>query len=118
MGTGPTNLATQKLIMELKKAGNKEKAPIWKRISEELTKPSRIRREVNLSRINTYLKDGETALIPGKVLSAGEFNKKATVAAFRFSEKAKAKINKTGKAITISQLIKDNPKAKKVRIIG
>ena len=34
------------------------------------------------------------------------------------SKEAKEKINKTGKAITIKELIKENPKGSKVRIIG
>lgn len=117
MRTGPTNLATQKLIIDLKKLSNKEKAPIWRRISEEMAKSTRSRREVNLSKLEKYLGKDEIALIPGKVLSAGQFTKKNTVAAFRFSEKARETINKTGKAISIQQLMKENPKGKKVRII-
>lgn len=117
MRTGPTNLATQKLIIDLKKLSNKEKAPIWKRISEEMSKATRSRREINLSKLEKYMKKDEIALIPGKVLSAGQFTKKNTIAAFSFSEKAKEMINKTGKAISIQQLMKENPKGKKVRII-
>lgn len=119
MRTGPTLLGTQKLIIDLKKLSNKEKAPIWKRISEEMSKATRSRREVNLSKIERHIKTGEIALVPGKVLSSGEFTKKNTLAAFRFSEKAKDKIVKAGgKAISIQQLMKENPKGKKVRIIG
>lgn len=119
MGTGPTNLSTQRLIIELKKLSKKEKAPIWARISEELSKPTRSRREINLSRLEVNLDKAEVALVPGKVLSAGEFSKKNTIAAFRFSDKAKEKITKAGgKAISIQQLIRENPKGKKVRIIG
>jgi large subunit ribosomal protein L18e len=119
MRTGPTLLGTQKLIIELKKLGNKEKAPIWKRVSEEMAKSTRTRREVALYKINKTIGAGEIALVPGKVLSNGDFAKKVTVAAFRFSEKAKEKITKAGgKAISIQQLIKENPKGKKVRIVG
>jgi large subunit ribosomal protein L18e len=117
MRTGPTNLAAKKLIIDLKKLSNKEKAPVWRRISEELSKATRSRREINLSKLEKYLGKDEIALIPGKVLSAGQFTKKNTVAAFRFSDKAREAINKTGKAISIQQLMKENPKGKKVRII-
>ena len=68
--------------------------------------------------INKYTREGETALIPGKVLSLGEINKKISVAALNFSGQAREKINKIGKAISIQELVKQNPKGKKVRIIG
>lgn len=116
--TGPTTLSLQNLIKELSVLGNKENTPLWKRVSKELNKPTRIRRSVNIDRIQKYTREGEIALVPGKVLSDGELTKKLTVAAYQFSEKAKEKINKVGKAITIKQLMTENPKGKKVRIIG
>lgn len=116
--TGPSNLATKKLIADLKSLSTKEKVKIWKRVANDLEKSTRQRRKVNVYKIDKYTKTGETAVIPGKVLSEGDFTKKLTVAAFSFSEAAKNKINKTGKAITIRQLMKDNPKGKKVRILG
>ena len=116
--TGPTTLALKKLIQETRKLGKKEKSQLWIRISNELERPTRSRREVSIKTINKTIRDGETAIVPGKVLSQGELTKKVTIAAYKFSEAAKEKINKTGKAITINQLMKDNPKGKKVRIFG
>ena len=116
--TGPTSLSTRKLLAELRKLGNKEQLDLWKAVAQNLMRPTRTRREVNLSRIEEHTKTGETALVPGKVLSAGELTKKITVAAFKFSGTAREKINKVGKAITIQELMKENPKAKNVRIIG
>jgi len=116
--TGPQNLELQGLIKDLKRLGSKEKINLWKRVANDLEKPTRIRRKVNLYKINKVLKDKEIAVVPGKVLSLGEFDKKNTVAAFQFSDTAKSKINKTGKAISIKELIKDNPKGKLVRIVG
>lgn len=116
--TGPTNLGTQDLLIKLKKLANKEKVGIWKKVAEDLKRPARIRRQVNLYKIDQNLQEGETALVPGKVLSNGNFSKKATVAAWRFSAEAKAKINKTGKAISIKELMQENPKGKNVRIVG
>lgn len=119
MRTGPTNTTTQRLIVELEKLSKKEKAPIWNRIAEELSKSTRSRREVALYTLDSNLENGEIGIVPGKVLSNGEFSKKNTIAAFKFSEQAKEKIAKSGgKTLTIQQLIKENPKGKKVRIIG
>ena len=116
--TGPSTLELKNLILELKKLASKQKIKLWKRIAQDLERPTRIRREVNLYKINKYVRQGEMALIPGKVLSLGNLDKKTTVAAYKFSNQAREKINKIGKAITIKELIKENPKGKKIRIIG
>ncbi|MBU2638093.1 MAG: 50S ribosomal protein L18e [Nanoarchaeota archaeon] len=116
--TGPTNIQLQKLIVELKELARKQNALIWKLVAMELSKPTRKRREVNISNIDMAAEDNETLLVPGKVLSAGELTKKVTVAAWNFSAAAKAKINKKGKAVSIQELMKSNPKGSKVRVIG
>jgi large subunit ribosomal protein L18e len=116
--TGPTNQNMKKLIADLRSLGTKEKVKLWKRIAKELEKPTRNRREVNIERINRATKKDETIIVPGKVLSKGELEHNVNVAAWKFSEAAKQKISKAGKAISIQDLIKENPKGKKVRIIG
>ncbi len=116
--TGPTNKTLSNLIVELNDLGKKENVNLWKRVAYDLKKPARQRRKVNLYKIDKYTKKDEIALIPGKVLSLGELSKETTIAAFQFSDVAREKINKKGKAISIQELIKQNPKGKKVRIIG
>jgi large subunit ribosomal protein L18e len=117
--TGSTNKYLKELISELKKLSIDEKVAIWKRVAVDLEKPTRQRRVVNLSTINRNTKEGEIIVIPGKVLGTGNVEHKLTVAAQSFSDSAKKLIeNSSGKAITIKQLVKDNPKGKNVRIIG
>jgi large subunit ribosomal protein L18e len=116
--TGPTSERLKKLIIALRKASTKENAPIWKAAKKELERSTRSRREVNVDRIGRFVKDGETALVLGKVLSDGDLRHKTTVAAYSFSKIAREKINQTGKAISIEELLEKNPKGKKVRIIG
>ena len=115
--SGPTNFQLQQLLLELenKAMGNK----FWKRVWLDLKKPSRQRRAVNVYKINKYAKDGETVLVPGKVLSVGEISKKVQVAAFTFSSEARQKIERAkGKTLTIPELIQQNPDGKNVRILG
>jgi large subunit ribosomal protein L18e len=106
------------LISELKKASTKENVGIWKAVAMNLEKPTRQRRAVNLSSINRVANDNETIIVPGKVLASGELSRKVTVAAFKFSGQAKEKIVKSGKAMTIMELLKQNPKGKNTRIMG
>src|SRR3989338_4778810 len=116
--TGPTNPNLRNLIIELRDLSKQQNVNIWDRIAEDLEKPTRRRRTVNIYKIDKYTRDDETAIVPGKVLSIGNLNKKIKVAAFQFSGQAKEKINLIGKAITIKELIQENPKGNKVRIIG
>jgi len=117
--TGPTNPRLKQLILDLKLLGNKQKIALWKRIAKDLERPTRIRRKVNLEKIEKHLRDGETALVPGKLLSIGHLTKKAEIAAYQASTSALEKIQKAGsKFLTIEELMKNNPNGKKVRIIG
>jgi len=91
----------------------------WKRIVKDLNKPSRQRKVVNVYKIDKYAREGETIIVPGKVLSVGELNKKVDVAALNFSNGAKEKIiGAKGKAMSIKELFQTNPEGKKVRILG
>ena len=115
MRTGPTNPYLKTLIRELKQLSREQNVNIWKRVAEDLNKSTRQRRAVNLSKINTYTKANETVIVPGKVLASGELDHKVEIAAFQFSEAAKKKVKTLMK---IQELMKKNPKGKKVRIIG
>ena len=113
------NQPLQVLITELKKTSIEKDVKLWKRIATELEGSTSKRRVVNLSKINKYTKPNETVIVPGKVLSMGDLNKKVTIAAYNFSKTALHKINLSGsKAISIHELVEQNPKANKVRIIG
>tara|TARA_Y100000310_G_C20587106_1_gene766018 strand:- start:259 stop:612 length:354 start_codon:yes stop_codon:yes gene_type:complete len=113
--TGPSNPELQNLIKEL---NSKSDVNLWKRLAKDLSKPTRQRRIVNIYKINKFAKEGETVVVPGKVLNLGEMEKKVDVAAFSFSDKARAKINKVAKTMTITELMDKNPEGKKVRLLG
>jgi large subunit ribosomal protein L18e len=115
--TGPMNYQLQSLLTELEPKAVESR--FWKRVVKDLKKPSRQRRMVNVYKIDKFARDGETVLVPGKVLSVGDMSKKVDVAAIHFSTEARIKIEKAnGKAITIKELLAQNPDGKKVRILG
>jgi large subunit ribosomal protein L18e len=108
-----------KLIRSLKEGSRENKAGIWRDIADCLLRSRSRRIAVNLSRINRYTKDGESIVVPGKVLGAGTIEHPINVAAFAFSEQAQSKILKAkGKCLTIPQLMEKNPKGSGVKIIG
>ncbi|HWG91792.1 MAG TPA: 50S ribosomal protein L18e [Candidatus Thermoplasmatota archaeon] len=114
-----TNPVLVDLVLDLKKMSWTNEAPIWRDIAKRLEKPTKRRVEVNLSRVERYLGDGEIALVPGKLLAAGTVTRKMTVAAYSFSESARAKVKAAGgECLTIRELAERNPKGQKVRILG
>jgi large subunit ribosomal protein L18e len=117
--TGPTNIVLRKTIRELYKLSRQNKAPIWRAVAEELEKPRRQRRVVNVSRINRYTSDGDIVVVPGKVLGAGTIDHPVIVAAAAFSKTAVEKIKAAGgEAIHILELARRNPRGSNVKIIG
>ncbi|MBS3119844.1 50S ribosomal protein L18e [Candidatus Woesearchaeota archaeon] len=119
MKTGPTNPQLNALIQELKKSAIEQDVAIWKRVATDLEKPTRNRRAVNLSRINLHARNDEIVVVPGKVLSSGEIKQGLTIAAYQFSKGALEKIQQAkSQAITLNELIRKNPKGKRMRIIG
>ena len=117
--TGPTNTILLKLIVELKKKSNEQSANIWGRVADDLEKPTRQRRVVNLSSLSRYTKEDEVVVVPGKVLGAGNLNHKITISAFQFSGGAKEKIEKAGaRIVPLAELSKSNPSGKGIRIMG
>ncbi|MFW3146639.1 MAG: 50S ribosomal protein L18e [Thermoplasmatota archaeon] len=107
------------LISDLKKASRENNAPIWRDIAKRLEKPSRVWAEVNVSRLALYTKKGDTLIVPGKLLGAGDIDYPVTVAAFKASKGAREKITAAGGTVlSISQMVHENPKGKGIRIMG
>lgn len=114
-----SNPHLQGLIADLKKQSHAHQASLWKRIAEDLDKASRKRRVVNLNRLNRFTKENEIIIVPGKVLGTGNLSHSLTVAAWAFSTSAKEEIAKAkGKCLSIQELLKQNPKGQKIKIIG
>lgn len=113
-----TNTQLNILVQELKKQGSQKNVKLWKRLACDLEKPTRQRNAVNLTKINHLTKENEVVVVPGKVLGNGELNHKLTVAALNFSGQATDKMKKASCQIyTISELLKNNPEGKNVRIL-
>jgi large subunit ribosomal protein L18e len=91
--------------------------PVWSSVAENLGKVNRDRAEVNLSDIERVAEDGETVVVPGKVLGSGYLNKDVTVAAFKASNSAKNQINDGGQFMFIQDLVEENPEGEEVRIV-
>lgn len=107
-----TNLNLVETIIAAKKNES------WREIAAILAGSRKNWTNVNLNDLNKKVKSNETLIIPGKVLSNGDINKKVKVVALGFSEKAKEKLLKAKcEVLTILEEIKKNPTAKNTRIL-
>lgn len=103
-------------LMETILAGKKQEA--WLKFVGLLSAPRRNKICLNLENINKESKAGETVVVPGKVLSQGNIDKKIKVVAFDFSEKAKEKLLSAKCEISyMIDEIKSNPSAKGIKIL-
>jgi len=107
-----TNPELVKTILAAKKHSG------WLKVAEILSSPRRIQINLNLGDLDKSSKDGETIVVPGKVLSKGEITKKVNIVALGFSEKAKDKLLKSGcKVSSILNEIKKNSGGKGIKIL-
>lgn len=106
------------LISDLKKLSIEKKVKIWKKVAENLERPTRSRRVVNIYKLDRYTDEKDIVIVPGKVLGTGNLNHSIDVAAFNFSDDAFKKISEKGKALTIRDIMKNNPEGKNIRIMG
>ena len=103
------------LVETIRKARKNEK---WLEVAGILSASRKKRAEINLDKINKESKEKDIIVIPGKVLSQGEINKKIKVVALGFSESAKEKLlNSKCEIVSILEEIKKNPEAKGIKIL-
>ncbi len=96
---------------------NAKKTNGWKKIADILSGPRKNFSNFNLDEISHEGKE-EIIVIPGKVLSQGEYSGKARIVALKFSEKAKEKLLKSKiQTSSIVEEIKKNPTAKGIKIL-
>ncbi|MEM1535721.1 MAG: 50S ribosomal protein L18e [Candidatus Pacearchaeota archaeon] len=109
------NLELKETIFKLKKA-SKEKPELLV-VARYLALPRKKQVEVNLEKIDKKSENGDTIIVPGKVLSKGNLNKKIELVAFKASKKALQKIQSSGsKFKTIEQFVEES-KNKNFKII-
>ncbi len=113
-----TNPNLIKLIDNLKEKSYQEEVGIWKDIAKRLERSNRRQAEVNISKINRYSSPDETIMVPGKILGSGQLDHTVNVVALGFSKRAEEKIDAAGgKCLSITEILDENPKGSKIRII-
>ena len=117
MQRGPENPVVQRMAVKFQKLAKRTGKPVWARIAQLLVRPSRGKRGVNLSKISRFASDGDTVVVPAKVLSLGTLSKKATIAPLGASRGAKEKIEKAGGKIIALSALDEKADTSKIKII-
>lgn len=114
-----TNQIVIQMVKTLRGASKKNNAPIWERLADLALKPTRAKRTINLSQLDKFVADNDVVVVPGKILGTGSLSHKITICSFSISTTGAKKITQSGgKILDISEIIKNHPTGKGVKIIG
>lgn len=117
-GNNPTNPILRGLIRKLRKKSKELEVSIWEDLAERLSRSNRARAEVNISQLNRDTEEGETIVVPGKVLGSGKLDHSISVAAFNFSNRAQKRIQTAdGEVLSIEELLDKNPEGNNITIM-
>ena|SRR3989344_2004771 len=90
----------------------------WIQVAGMLSMPRRKQAMLNLGEIDKKTKEGDTVVVPGKVLGQGEISKMIRVCALSFSKEAIKKLKETkSEIVSIAEEIKINPKAQGIKLL-
>lgn len=114
-----TNTLLIDTLWILRRAFKKKRVQLWKDLEHRLLSPRSNKSEINISKLANITIDGQTIVVPGKVLGSGSIDHKLVVCAFSISQGAAKKIiDSGGRIITISELTESYSDGNGVRIIG
>lgn len=90
----------------------------WDRVAHLASAPRRKKIEKNLSEIDKMAHEGDTIVVPGKVLGGGEVKKKIRVCAFMFSQEAVRKLKEMKcEIVSLEDELKKNPRHQGVVVL-
>ena len=107
------------VLIELEDAARAHEAPIWKAVARRLSRARHQTGPLNVGHLERAAGPSQTVVVAGKLLAAGRLSKPLTVAAFAYSASAREKIRAAGgTALSISELVKHQPKGAGVRLLA
>lgn len=111
------NPVRKKAVARLERHARQEDAAVYQKAADELSRANRDRATVNIAKIERLADDGDTVLVPGKVLGAGRLETDVDVAALQFSDSARDAIEDVGNTYYLQELLDENPDGDQVRLV-
>ncbi len=113
-----TSAQLKDVINSLLEISRESNSALWRDIAKRLSETRQNYADLNVSKISKFSTDGETIVVPGKVLGGGYLEKKVRIAAPFVSEKALTKIKDSGSEfISIVDLAREKPDGKNIKIM-
>ncbi len=113
-----TSVYLKGVINDLLERSRDSQSVFWRDIASRLNSSRCHYAAVNLGKLDRFVGDGETVVIPGTLLSSGVLHKKIKISALNASEKAIEKLSESGSEfIELRELAKENPKGTDLKII-
>ena len=109
----PSNPVLVDLIEELESSD----ADVYREAAEFLGKVNRDRPEVNLSDLDRNTEEGDTVVVPGKLLGSGTLGHELEIAAFKASRSARQAADEVGSFVHIEDLVEERPDGEGVEIV-
>ncbi len=107
---------THPILVETLLLARKQKA--WRPLAQKIASSTRTHAAINLGQLDKNTKEGDTVVVPGKVLGTGEVTKRFRVCALSFSQVALEKLKAAKvETVTILEEIKKNVKAEGIKIV-
>lgn len=115
-----TNPRLVDTILELKRAGRENEAPVWRAIAEDLERSSRSWPVVNVGELQRVAdEDAPLVAVPGKVLGSGYLDRSLDVTAWSFSNQARDKIEDAGGSCrSLAEAIAEHGSGENVQVVG
>ena len=112
--------AKKEIIIELERAGKKDKKDFLLAVADAMDISSRLFPSVNVFKIDqlSQKNKGKVIIVPGTVLAFGMIKTNVKVYAYKFSKAAVEKIEAAkGEAKSLQELIKDKVEGKNVLLV-
>jgi large subunit ribosomal protein L18e len=106
------------VINDLLERSRENQSIFWRDIASRLNSSRNHYANVNLGKLDRFVSEGDTVVIPGNLLSSGILHKKIKISALKISEKARQKLAASGSEfIELRDLANENPKGTDLKII-
>ncbi len=113
-----TDLNLRETVDHLNKVSRENQTPLWRDIAERLAGSRKNYASINIGKISKLAEDGDTVIVPGKVLGGGYVEKKIRVSALSISEKALKKMAEAGgEFIPLDVMADKEPKGTNLKIM-
>ncbi|MCL4344888.1 MAG: 50S ribosomal protein L18e [Candidatus Thermoplasmatota archaeon] len=113
-----TDSNVKETVEHLNAVSRENQTPLWRDIAERIAGSRRNYASINIGKISKLCNEGDTVVVPGKILGGGYVEKKLKVSALYISEKALRKMSEAGgEFIPLDAIADREPKGTNLKVM-